>query len=55
MDSKGESRRQRSRILAPPDLQAAVVQRKTLVGSHLEECEGGSGINEGYELKLSTS
>jgi len=55
MDSEGESRRKGTRVLAPADLQTPVVQRETLVRSHLEESESGCGIDEGDELEVRVS
>ena len=50
MYGKCKGRRKWARILAPTNLQTAVVQSKTLIGGHLEERECRGGINEGNEL-----
>ena len=48
--SKCECGRQRPRVLAPADLQPAVVERQALVRRDLEEGEGSGRVDEGHEL-----
>ena len=50
MDGESKGRRQGTSVLSPTDLQAAIVEGQTLVGCHLEEGVGRSGINECHEL-----
>lgn len=51
MHAEREARRERSAVLAPANLQPAVVERKTLVRGNLEEREGRCGVDERNELK----
>ena len=47
---KRQSRWQRARVLAPADLQPAVVESETLIRSDLEEGESRRRVDEGHEL-----
>lgn len=51
MDGECEGWWQGTCVFAPADLQAAVVEGQTLIGSDLEEGACGSGINEGDKLE----
>lgn len=50
MDGEREGRRKRARVLAPPDLETAVVEREALVRGHLEERERCGGVDERHKL-----
>lgn len=47
---QGQSRGKGAGVLAPADLQPAVVERKALVRRDLEECQRSSGVDESNEL-----